>query len=199
MTGISSQPLSPLAELEQRVSELEEKSPRYVSVLPSEPVDGEEINYQNAAMETLGVVWRFRYRAASASSLKWEFVGGPPMYTARLGSMSREVGGIAELTSGPKLIVPLTGNYIISLWLRGQLQVEGLTELLGFLAEGTTKLTQAIYSETWRGSFEGAATESAESNVGLVAGKSINVGIELVSPHLCQIGPAEIRLLPIRV
>jgi hypothetical protein len=38
------------------------------------PQDGDEVYY--AADATNGVIWHLRYRAASSSSYKWEFVGG---------------------------------------------------------------------------------------------------------------------------
>ena len=51
--------------------------PPAVASLPSSPVDGDEIVY--TANGTLGIRWHFKYRSASASSYKWEFVGGAPL------------------------------------------------------------------------------------------------------------------------
>src|SRR4051794_15998509 len=45
-----------------------------VSALPSSPSDGQVVNY--LADGTNGIVWRLRYRAASGSAYKWEYVGG---------------------------------------------------------------------------------------------------------------------------
>lgn len=48
-----------------------------VTSLPGSSYDGQEINY--VADSTNGVIWRFRYRAASGSAHKWEFVGSPDL------------------------------------------------------------------------------------------------------------------------
>lgn len=84
-----------------------------VSVLPGAPIDGQEIFY--LADATNGVVWHLKYRSASASAYKWEYVGGA--------DLSAEVAtseGTASLTyvdlttAGPSITVPLAGDYDIS-------------------------------------------------------------------------------------
>jgi hypothetical protein len=45
-----------------------------VTALPSSPTDGQTIDY--LADATNGIVWRFKYRVASTSPYKWEFIGG---------------------------------------------------------------------------------------------------------------------------
>lgn len=48
--------------------------PGTVTSLPGSPYDGQEIFY--LADSTNGVVWHLKYRSASASAYKWEFIGG---------------------------------------------------------------------------------------------------------------------------
>ena len=87
-----------------------------VTSLPSSPVDGQIIDY--VADSTNGVVWRFRYRAASASSYKWEFIGGPPAYSyvgpseyygTRQTTSSTSFGDLA--TVGPSFVTPFAGDW----------------------------------------------------------------------------------------
>jgi hypothetical protein len=48
---------------------------------PATPIDGQI--WAMLADASNGVVWLFRYRAASTSPYKWEFVGGPPLNDTR--------------------------------------------------------------------------------------------------------------------
>lgn len=81
--------------------------------LPVAPVDGQEFYY--IADATLGVVWHLRYRAASASAYKWEFVGGSYLYSQNIGAsgVTGTGSGFSELAggAGPDVIVPLAGDY----------------------------------------------------------------------------------------
>jgi hypothetical protein len=91
-------------------------APARVTVLPVAPVDGQEIYFQSAAMAPLGVIWRLRYNSASASAYKWEFVGG-----GDLGAEVATLEGTASTgytnlaTVGPDVLVPLAGEYMITL------------------------------------------------------------------------------------
>lgn len=85
----------------------------FVASLPASPVDGQECYYQNAALATLGVVWRFRYRAASASAYKWEFVGGPPIFSRTSDAVTVTSGTYGIFGSPPGFYNPLAGEYWI--------------------------------------------------------------------------------------
>ncbi len=81
-----------------------------VSALPSPAIDGQEIFY--VADATAGVVWRLRYRAASASAYKWEFVGGAPLVSAVAASQTTASTSYVDLaTVGPSITLPLGGDY----------------------------------------------------------------------------------------
>jgi len=97
-----------------------------VASLPTSPVDGQEIIYQSAAMATDGVAWRFKYRAASSSSYKWEFIGGPAWYAQVLTSeTTATIGSWVNLTgtNGPLITAPLAGDYIA----QGQCRTDATT------------------------------------------------------------------------
>lgn len=92
--------------------------PTLVSSLPVSPVDAQEIYY--LADATNGVVWHLRYRAASASTSKWEFVGGPVLKSNLAGSASTTGSGASysgTLTDGANIVqltVPLAGDYWVT-------------------------------------------------------------------------------------
>lgn len=83
--------------------------PAFVTSLPASPVDGQEVYY--LADATTGVVWHLRYRAASSSSYKWEFVGGPPLHSANF-SGAHNSSQNYYIDSGISLTVPLAGEYL---------------------------------------------------------------------------------------
>ena len=81
--------------------------------LPASPVSGQEISY--LADATNGVVWRLKYRSASASVYKWEFIGGPPLFaevTANEATSSTTY--VALATAGPVVTLPLAGDYDVA-------------------------------------------------------------------------------------
>lgn len=85
----------------------------FVTTLPSSPVDGQEIYYQ--ADGTNGVIWHLRYRAASASTYKWELVGGPPLMSQVLGdNFAGTITANAWVAIGtdPSITAPLAGEYV---------------------------------------------------------------------------------------
>lgn len=86
--------------------------PPAVTTLPASPVDGQECYF--VANATNGVVWRLRYRAASASAFKWEFVGGAPDYLGMpSGTGLTSPSAITAVPGSPTWTVPLAGDYFV--------------------------------------------------------------------------------------
>ncbi len=83
-----------------------------VTSLPPNPHDGMVIDY--LASDAGGVVWRFRYRAASGSSYKWEFVGGSPLQQRTYNDVTSTTTSYVALSGSPTITVPLTGEYAIT-------------------------------------------------------------------------------------
>ena len=87
-----------------------------VTALPSTPQDGQVIDY--LADATNGIVWRLKYRAASASAYKWEWVGGSDLQAAygpldTWSSFAANSWGSIS-ANDPRLTLPaLGGDYII--------------------------------------------------------------------------------------
>lgn len=89
-----------------------------VSALPGSPYDGQEILFQTAAMVTAGIgPWLFRYRSASASTYKWEFIGGAPWAanrdTADNVASPTQNAWISFDANDPSVTVPLAGDYAV--------------------------------------------------------------------------------------
>lgn len=86
-------------------------TPSYVTALPGSPFDGQEIYYQADA--TNGVIWHLRYRTASPSTYKWEYVGGTPLwqYLISVGANFNSTTVADPSIPGPTLTLPLAGDY----------------------------------------------------------------------------------------
>lgn len=84
-----------------------------VTSLPSTPIDGQEVYY--VADATNGVVWHLKYRAASGSAYKWEYVGGAPLYaTVTTNESTATSANFVDLaTAGPAITLPLAGDFIV--------------------------------------------------------------------------------------
>jgi hypothetical protein len=88
--------------------------PSVVTALPGTPYDGQEIFYLVSA--TNGIVWHLKYRAASASAYKWEYVGGQELRDFLANSESLGASNFNAYsnlaTVGPQVTVPLAGEYL---------------------------------------------------------------------------------------
>ncbi len=89
-----------------------------VSALPGSPYDGQVVAYQSSGMAADGTVWLLRYRAASSSSYKWEFIGGSPIFASVTTFQSKVAAGgstFGNLTTvGPDITLPLAGDYLMA-------------------------------------------------------------------------------------
>ena len=88
-------------------------TPAQMSVAPfTTPYDGQRIDLQVDASS--GINWRFKYRAASGSSFRWEFLGGPPMnaIVTTGETNATTTGSYLDLaTVGPRVVLPRAGDY----------------------------------------------------------------------------------------
>lgn len=85
-----------------------------VATAGSPILDGQEIYY--VADATNGIVWHLKFRAASASAYKWEFVGGAMLMHDLQATGTETTGstGYTDITTtGPTLTAPLAGDYMI--------------------------------------------------------------------------------------
>lgn len=83
--------------------------PGVSNTVPSSPVNGQLWIYRGS-----GFAWQFMYNANSASSLKWEFIGGGALTAAVATSESTSSTTYAALaTAGPSVALPFAGDYEI--------------------------------------------------------------------------------------
>jgi hypothetical protein len=88
-----------------------------VTALPATPYNGQIVDY--LADATNGIVWRLRYRSASASTYKWEVVGGSALTAEVATGESRNNAVYGDLTTvGPAIALPLSGDYDFELLAR---------------------------------------------------------------------------------
>jgi hypothetical protein len=98
-------------------------TPPLVTALPTTGLlDGMEIYYQNAAMATDGIIWHLRYNAGSASTYKWEWIGGTPIVSSLLAAVTctSAVYGDTTGTPGPDWTSVLPGEYRLELRVTAQ-------------------------------------------------------------------------------
>ena len=102
-----------------------------VTTLPTAPVNGQEVYY--VADATNGIVWHLKYRSASASAYKWEFVGGPSLFAEiATNETTASTTYVALATAGPTVTVPLAGDYDVEISLRNLNSGAGLACLRSF-------------------------------------------------------------------
>lgn len=95
--------------------------PPLLTAIPATGADGAEFCY--VADSTNGNIWTFRYRSASASAYKWEFIGGSALFSEVLTDENTGVGVYGDLTTvGPSVTLPLAGDYDVAIgagWSQG--------------------------------------------------------------------------------
>jgi hypothetical protein len=121
-----------------------------VTALPSSPVNGQECYF--LADATNGVVWHLKFRSASASGFKWEFVGGGSLYSEVLTAENTVSTSFVDLTTvGPQVTVPLAGDYDI------EFSVIANHTIAGGVAQIAPKLGAAATASNDRGRHDGQA------------------------------------------
>lgn len=87
--------------------------------LPSSPTDGMEYVLVDS-LSAPTYRWRFRYNASSASSYKWEFIGGTAAYALVDTQQTTTSATFTALaTAGPSFTVPRAGDYMIEIGFQG--------------------------------------------------------------------------------
>ena len=140
------------------------------TAFPGSPVDGQQFDLIQD--ETIGVVWRFRYRAASASAYKWEFVGGPPLGTFTTADALTLYGANTAwflVPGGPSYTIKRAGDYHIQI--NGGGSVGSGSFMNGVSVAGAYQTTSGTASNA-RSS---AATHNVPSNNSVVAFAAANL------------------------
>lgn len=83
------------------------------TTFPTSPFDGQQYAY--VADATNGVVWYFKYNAGSASSFKWEFIGGGELWAEVATQETLDNATYGNLaTTGPAITLARAGDYIVT-------------------------------------------------------------------------------------
>jgi hypothetical protein len=87
----------------------------YGIALPSSPTDGMEYVLVDS-VSAPSYQWRFRYNAGSASSYKWEFIGGSPAQVEVATNETTSSASFTALTTaGPSFTLPRAGDYMVGI------------------------------------------------------------------------------------
>lgn len=179
-------------------------SPAFVTTLPAGPVDGQHIYFlQDAAA---GVIWHLRYRAASASPYKWEFLGGGSLLigdqTPRPG-VSGGIGAWLVPTGSAAIItVPLAGDYEIAGTVSvSQATANTVTEVNAALVSApTVPLLPAFTPFETHNSGEIVALPYQGRAVGLTGGNTISPALTFQTAAITFIVASQtLRVTPVRV
>lgn len=175
------------------------------SVLPTNPVDGQECYY--LADATNGIVWHLKYRAASASAYKWEYVGGSALFVKGAGAtgLAASAGFIAWTGRPfPDPVLPLAGDYQLEhgsrMWVGNP---SGSNTQLQLFA-GATALAGTMMDH-WQGSAGAVTTLWAGDHAQADRLNGAAAGTVIQSRYTCPAGSTTnferpwIKVKPIRV
>ena len=140
--------------------------------LPASPTNG-QVAYLDCGN---GVIWQFRYNAASGSSFKWEFVGGPPMFaevTTDQGTASASYVDLA--TAGPSITVPRAGDYDVEIGCGYYAATNGAPNAYMSYALGATAAVDAdgLYVNPTTGLFVIGGASRTRRKTGLAAATAV--------------------------
>src|SRR5205823_156654 len=148
-----------------------------------------------------GVAWHLRYRAGSTSAYKWEFVGGPDLFTEGGGSIKTAASEAApvKLTGGPTLVFPLNGDYEICMGLFLALNVPGATNVVGYLVKNEEIANRIGWIIFVASSQFGGATMQGRAALGVEAGKNYHIYCGNSGSLECNFSSGRFFYRPIRV
>jgi hypothetical protein len=172
-------------------------APAVVTSLPSNPVDGQQCYY--LADNANGIVWHLRYRAASTSTHKWEFVGGPVLMANPGGNLTTSSTTAVALTGGPSITVPLPGDYevLFGVYASAAAATVATTMNCQIARNGTPTGYVAIVVSS--GQYDAATVSMTELFGNMVVGDVLSLVVVLDKAQSCTFTNGWIRLAPRRV
>jgi hypothetical protein len=182
-------------------------APGISGAFPSTPYDGQEVAVVIDA--TAGVCWRFKYRAASASAYKWEFVGGPPLLACDSPITNYPLSQVATpAVCSPNVTIPRDGDYLLtsSGQIAGNAGAGNVVATPYFLVTpaaagpNLTDLVQNIVSAPGASIGSDAPYSSNWRLGGLVAGATVHAEVRWIAgTGAANAGSVMVQVLPIRV
>jgi hypothetical protein len=169
----------------------------YGTTPPASPNDGDE--WYLPADATNGVIWAFRYRSASASAYKWEFVGGAPMAAGPSGSMTIATGTPTDLTGGPTVTLPRAGDYVIDLGAVAQANVAAAAyNITVYVFDGVAIGTGVSFTPV-NAQFMGGTVSGLQVRTGLVAATLLKLQAAAQGGNSSLVSNGWIKVVPRRV
>lgn len=182
-----------------------------VSALPVSPTDGQVIYYEADA--TNGVIWQLRYRSASASSYKWEYVGGSEYLsesTTNFGSTTSTSYGNPSGGAMPTIVCPLAGDYEITTYTEdGRLTTSTGRGFISFTIGGATALdANALIFSTFAAGDDNGGTRVAKNRITSVSASTTLALVTKIAGaatfypngnHGVANAAVGIRIVPVRV
>jgi hypothetical protein len=162
------------------------------------PTDGQECHYLADAAN--GVVWHLKYRAASSSAYKWEFVGGSALASRTSGNFAVTSVNptITVATDGPSVILPLAGDYEAEWNVQGPYNVTNQYWYAFPVVSGAKVMTYTPYYGTaYAGQF-GRLVGDGRAN-GRTAGDTVRIGAYIATAGTFNMQDATLRMTPVRV
>lgn len=104
---------------------------------PANPTDGDI--WIASAVDTNGTRWQFQYNAGSSSTYKWEFIGGPPIWTHYDYSGGLSLGNSTYTAiTNLAITVPRAGDYIFTADAQISTGQAAATEVILALSQNST-------------------------------------------------------------
>ena len=147
------------------------------------------------------------YRAASPSSLKWEYVGGTALYSEipgqEQGPNSTVYGALA--TAGPSIALPLAGDYMVEIGCRSYATANGQSGWMSYDIGGTAAVDADSINYFGGDSFNAAAGGTVAPIQARARRKNGLAAVTLTAKYKC--GTANViwwssrwlRVTPVRV
>jgi hypothetical protein len=182
--------------LNQRIAAI----PTLVTNLPAGPVDGQEVYY--LADSTNGVVWHLRYRSASGSASKWEFVGGRPLRAAVLGNETKVTTATADLATVLSVTAALAGDYDVEWGFGVQFPGTAVAEtassdvFVAGVAQSRTTITRVLANTTTADAFD---VHRKERLTGVAGGAAISVRYGTGTTNTYTFYRRYLEIVPVRV
>ena len=181
------------------------------STLPSSPVDGQSFYY--TANTTTGAVWHLRYRSASSSAYKWEFVGGSDLIsegTTNYGSTTSTSYGNPSGGAMPSIVCPLAGDYEVTVFVEdGRLVTNNGRGFISYTIAGAAALdANALIFSTFATGDDNGGTRMGINRLTAVAASSTLALVTKVTGsatfypngnHGVANAVVGIRIVPVRV
>lgn len=144
----------------------------------------------------LGENWMFRFNSGSSSAFKWEFIGGSALQAGPLGSMTLSATGNTNLTSGPTITTPRTGDYIFEMGIHssaGAAQFADVAVLNGSIFGNSTQIA-LNEPAAWD------ATSNVVSRLNGIASQTWNIQAAIANATVpTTISNGQLKVTPVRI